>query len=394
MNLVINATSITSDGITGIERFALQISKELYLIEKNLEVFSTYNIPEMAIVAQSSKFLAAVNQIFGKYEYVLRAIWDQTFFRYHVSKSKPDIVFFPIQEGMLFPPVKQIVTVHDLHYLHFNQSISECSSEIGFFRKFFYHKKMLKVLSNSAAVIAVSESTRRDVIENFGVDPRKIHVIYNGYDESRFLVITEPDSVLERYNLKKQAFCLCIGSILRHKNFLRLVQAFAKQKSKTKLVIAGVCKDAGYLAEIMHAAATLGISDRVQYLGYVPDKDIPYLLSGAIALLMPSLHEGFGVPVIEAMACGTPVITSNCSAMPEVAGAAALYVDPFSTENIASGISSVLENKNLRQRMSSEGLVHCQKFRWSVSAAKLYDLFLMVDQDNNLYSNRSFTSNS
>ena len=374
MKLLINATSIASDKFTGIERFALRMSQELYNIDSNVDIFSTKNIPGLAVANHGSRFLSAGEQLLGKYEYLLRALWDQTYFRYHVIKSRPDIVFFPIQEGMLFPPVKQIVTIHDLHYLHFDESLSECSPEIGSFRKYVYSFKMPRIISDSTAVITVSESTRRDVIERFGVSAEKIHVIYNGYDESRFRVIIEPEPVLHRYGLKNRTYFIFIGSILRHKNLVRLAQAFSMHNNDTKLVIVGACKDVGYLKELMNTANSLGISDRVHYLDYVPDDDLPYLLNGAVAFLMPSLHEGFGVPLIEAMACGTPVITSNCSAMPEVAGDAALLVDPNSVESISSAMNQLVEEPQRAIEMIKAGLERVRMFGWSYSAQKLYDI--------------------
>jgi glycosyltransferase involved in cell wall biosynthesis len=240
---------------------------------------------------------------------------------------------------------------------------------------------MPHILKHSSAVIAVSDATKLDLTGTFDISPSKVHVVYNGYDAERFRIIKEPDAVLRRYGLLGGEYFLFVGSILRHKNLHRLVQAFAKVRGESKLVIVGICKDEAYLREVINAANSFGImSRRLLYLEYVPDDDLPYLYNGAIAFVLPSLHEGFGVPLIEAMACGTPVITSNCSAMPEVAGGAALLVEPYSVDSIASAMRELLANSRRVEELRSAGLNRAMSFRWSYSAQKLYDVCKMVSE--------------
>ncbi|OGU23158.1 MAG: hypothetical protein A2X85_13385 [Geobacteraceae bacterium GWF2_54_21] len=380
MKLLINATSITSNMHTGIERFALHMSQELYRIDANTKVVSTQTIPGIPY-SKSPCSIAISNRFFGKREYILRAIWDQTFFRRHLSKAMFDLVFFPIQDGLLFPSVNQIITVHDLHYQHFDSSISDCRNEISRFRTKLYKYKMPHILEHSVAVVAVSESTKQDIVVSFGINPDKIHVIYNGYDEFRFHAIENTQPTLDRYVLQSGNYFLFVGSILKHKNIVRLVQAFARLETEAILVLAGACKDADYLEDIKKAAADLGILEtRLRYLEYVSDDDLPFLYNGAISFVLPSLHEGFGVPIIEAMACGTPVITSNCSAMPEIAGDAALLVDPTSVESIAAAMQEILDHPQRAEVLRSAGLERAKQFRWSSSAQKLYEVFKMVSE--------------
>lgn len=378
MKLLVNATSIASSIITGIERFALRMSQELYRIDQSVEVFSGNPIPSIPEVR--IPFLLTIgNRLLKRREYLLRAIWDQTFFRQNVKKNKIDVVFFPIADGMVDPPCRQIVTVHDLHYFHFEQALTECNKEIGRLRTTLYHHKFPRILNDSSAIVTVSESTKEDLVQVFDIAEEKIHVVYNGYDEERFQEIAEPESVLGRYGLRSKQYFISVGSILRHKNLVRVVSALRQLHCDATLVLVGACKDAGYLQEIREAAGMCKIApDRLRYLDYVPDGDLPSLYSGAIAFLMPSLHEGFGVPIIEAMACGTPVITSNCSAMPEVAGGAALMVNPYSIESIAASMKEVLENPGFADTMRAKGFERARKFKWSSSAQKLYELCRMV----------------
>lgn len=374
MKLLVNATSIATGDLTGIERFALRLSQELYRIDNEVEILSTNRIPGVP-AARVAVLPAAGRMLLNKREYLLRALWDQTFFRYHVKRTRPDAVFFPIQDGMFFPPCKQIITVHDLQYLHFDRALDECKDEIGRIRTSLYRRKMPHLLKVSAAIIAVSQTTKQELVDRFAIPPEKIHVVHNGYDEQRFKVINHVQVILDRYGLQENSYFLYVGSILRHKNLLRLVQAFARLDCQASLVLAGTCKDAAYLQQLMDLAVTTGMSrDRLHYLSYVSDEDLPYLYNGALACVLPSLHEGFGVPLIEAMACGTPVITSNCSAMPEIAGDAARFIDPISVESIAQGMGEILAGPQMGSELKRRGLERAGNFQWSASAKRLYQL--------------------
>jgi len=380
MKIMLNITCFQPDNPTGIERFALQIARELCIIDPAAAIVSSLPIVDSSNTIISG-LLALSRSVFNKYEYLVRVIWDQTWLRYIVARYQPDILFFPIQDGMVYPPVKQIVTVHDLHYRHFDNAMPDCSHEINPLRTGLYKYKMPHILNRSAAVVAVSESTKQELVASFGINPDKIHVIHNGYDERRFRVIDNPQPMLNRYGLQSGSYFLFVGSILKHKNLVRLVRAFASVERECQLVIAGVCKDAAYLAEINKVAAELGISaTRLRFLEYIPDDALPYLYNGAIAYLLPSLHEGFGVPIIEAMACGTPVITSDCSAMPEVAGGNALLVDPYSVDSIAAAMRETVDNPGRMAALRTAGLERIKLFRWSYSAQKLYNLFKLVSE--------------
>jgi glycosyltransferase involved in cell wall biosynthesis len=376
MKILFNITSYNSYKSTGIERYAHQIALGVSKIDSSALIVGSAlaeGIPNLNL----SNILSISNLMLGKYEYLVRAIWDQTVLNCVIAKHKPDILFFPIQDGMLFPPAKQIVTIHDVDSL-----IPECRQEINPLRKKLYDCKMPLILKKSSAVVAVSEFTRQGIISAFDIDPEKVHVIYNGYDEERFKVIEEPQSVLNKYDLKADNYFMFMGSILRHKNIINIIKAFAGLKSQATLIIAGACKDKPYLAEIKKLATQLNIPESMfRYLEYVSDSDAPYLCNGAKAYLLPSFHEGFGVPIIEAMACGTPVITSNCSAMPEVAGDAAILVDPHSVESIATAMREIIENPRRAEELKKAGLARVKLFSWAGSARKLYELCQKVSAE-------------
>jgi glycosyltransferase involved in cell wall biosynthesis len=155
---------------------------------------------------------------------------------------------------------------------------------------------------------------------------------------------------------------------------VRLLLAFAGLNSDIKLIIAGSCKDPQYLNEIRKTASDSELKSHFEYLDYVSDDDLPYLYNGARAFVLPSLHEGFGVPIVEAMACGTPVITSNCSAMPEIAGGAALLVNPISVEQIAYALEQIVSDDAVRLCLRKKGLARAAQFSWSRTNDRIHEV--------------------
>lgn len=375
MKLLINLTCAQADRSTGIERFALHLSRELVAIDPSAVIVASEQMPWKAevVVPPSIRWSKT---LLKKREYFFRALWDQTILHRYIARYNSDVVFFPIQDGLFYSNAKQIVTVHD-----FDALMPECRQEVGNIRKKIYQYKIPHILKRSEAIVTVSEFTKQGIVTSLDISPDKIYVIHNGYDESRFLIIQNPQPVLHNYGLQSGKYYLFIGSILKHKNILGIVRAFSRIKSEAMLVIAGTCKDRTCFSEIQNLVADLNISDvRFRYIDYVADNDLPYLYNGAIALLLPSFHEGFGVPIIEAMACGTPVITSSCTAMPEVAGNAALLVDPYSVESIAAAMKEVLYNPERAEQLKKAGLERVTRFRWSYSARKLYELCQRISE--------------
>ena len=231
---------------------------------------------------------------------------------------------------------------------------------------------------------SISGATRDDLVRHTGVHSEKITVIHHGLSE-RFQPVASPDllaAAQARYGISGPYF-FYIGTIQPRKNLTRLIEAFAMLEardlgleaseevarsnpqplaSSLRLVIAG---KRGWLTEaIERRAAELGVADRVLFTGYVPDGDVPALLSGALGFVFPSLYEGFGMPVLEAMACGAPVLASNSSSLPEVAGDAALLVDPTNTAAIAAAMARLAQEPALRAELRARGLARAAQFTW------------------------------
>jgi alpha-1,3-rhamnosyl/mannosyltransferase len=226
-------------------------------------------------------------------------------------------------------------------------------------------------LRRAHRIIAVSECTRQDAIRLLGIAPEKIVAIHSGVAEPFFHVSPESAAeVRERYGLRRP-FVLSIGTVEPRKNLDGLIGAFQalpeSARDEFELVLAGPMGWAG--------RATVERVRAVRYLGYVPERDIAGLTAAATVFAYPSLYEGFGFPVAQAMAAGVPVVTSNVSALPEIAGDAAMLVDPRSQSELSDALNRLLLSPDLRERLASQGRQRAQQFRWEICAAKSWQFF-------------------
>jgi glycosyltransferase involved in cell wall biosynthesis len=276
----------------------------------------------------------------------------------------PDFVLPPLHRA------RTLVTVHDLSFIRY----PECA-DVNL--RAYLNKVVPRSVHRADLVLADSQNTKDDLVELLGVEANKIEVIYPGVEE-RFRPI-EDQTVLEqvrrRYNLPPR-FILGLGTLQPRKNFATLVEAFADLRfaiCDLRLVIAG---GKGWLYdEIFVAVERLGLEEQVVFPGFVADEDLPALYNLAELFVFPSLYEGFGIPPLEAMACGTPVVTSNASSLPEVVGEAGLIVEATDTRALAEAMKRVLEDNALREGMIAKGLEQARKFTWEKSVSKLLSLY-------------------
>jgi glycosyltransferase involved in cell wall biosynthesis len=269
---------------------------------------------------------------------------------------------------VLVPGVATVATLYDLIPLrqpgaHFPPH--RFDQRVGYGR-------YLRLLQRADRLIAISEATKRDAVERLGIAPERIAVTPLAVDERRFY--PRPTDAVEatigRYGLRRPYF-LHVGASTYHKNTTRVLQAFDLFSRENgvahALYIAGKWTPKA-LAALDTSYAALVRTGRVRVLGFVPDDDLPALYAGADALVYPSLIEGFGLPVLEAMRCGTPVLTSSTSSLPEVGGAAALYVDPYSVDEIAAALCKLANQPSLRADLAARGLRRAEMFTWARTA--------------------------
>ncbi len=268
---------------------------------------------------------------------------------------------------------RKLLTVHDLAFVFYPNAAMPG-----------LHHYLNVVAQRSAhradAVIADSHHTARDLAEQWQVAPERITVVQGAVDHAHFRPIIDPTrqrAVRERYAIGERPYILALSRLEPRKNFARLIEAFAIARQEAKLphrLIIGGGK--GWLYdEIFRRVGELNLHEHVHFTGFVDDADLPVLYSAADFFAYPSLYEGFGLPIVEALACGAPVLTANNSCLPEAGGPGALYIDAEDIHSIAEGLIRLATDEALRDQLRTAGLQHAAHFTWERSAQQLLDAY-------------------
>ncbi|MGE3841981.1 MAG: glycosyltransferase family 4 protein [Vicinamibacterales bacterium] len=275
----------------------------------------------------------------------------------------------------VLPPlvaVPSVVTIHDCIHLMFPQYLPNRLAHL-------YAKMFLWVAAHrSARVLTVSATSKRDILRFFNVPETKIEVIHNAIDD-RFGVAPPLDEftrVRERFQLNRD-FILYTGNIKPHKNLERLIDAFHELRLHgfDQLMLLIIGDELSKYPTLRRAVHKHGIHKHVRFLGFVPDQTLAVLYRLAKVFVFPSLYEGFGLPPLEAMASGTPVVTSNISSLPEVAGDAAVLIDPYDVDSIADGLRRALTDESLREELVSRGLARVRDYSWERSVTRVREVY-------------------
>lgn len=299
-----------------------------------------------------------------------KKLWTQIALPAHLflERQKPDVFFSPAHYAPRFSPVPTVVSIMDLAFFHFpelftKKDLNQLKSWTGY------------SIKKAKKIITISQASKDDIIRLYGIEPDKIAVIYPGIKQTASLTphIYPMNELKTKYNISDN-FLLFVGTLQPRKNIVRIIEAFAMlKKRKTEndeqdlqLVIIG--RRGWHYDEILAAPAKYGLKDSVKFLDFVPDEDLVLFYQHAQVFVWPSLYEGFGLPVLEAMKFGCPVITSNVSSLPEAGGDAALYVDPENVEEIKNAIEKVMTDTKLREEMIAKGKKQVGKFSWEKAA--------------------------
>jgi len=348
--------------LAGVGKYVYNLIKELSKINRE-NIFlinyingSIFNLNEL-IIKNPFDFLPK------KYAYYSWHLYLNYYFKnkrldLDIIHSPENVTLFvKLKEGQ-----KKVITVHDIMPYIFNQYhhfLLRCS----------YKLFLPKTLRTADKIIAVSHNTKRDIIKYFKIPEEKIEVIHLGVNENyKPLPEEKVEYIKKKYSIN-YPFILYTGGLAPNKNVERLIYAFCKLKRKLptyKLVITGM-KRYKY-KPIFKTIDKLNLQKDVIFTGYVPEEDIPALYNAADLFVYPSLYEGFGLPPLEAMACGTPVITSNTSSLPEVVGDAGIMVDPYNVDGLAKAMYEVLTNDGLREELRKRGLERAKLFSWKKCA--------------------------
>ncbi len=275
----------------------------------------------------------------------------------------------------LLCPIPSVVTIHDCIHLLFPQYLPNRMA-------WRYARYMMgSAIRHSAVVFTVSEASRADILRFYSwADPDKVHVVPNAIDTE---LLERPDEkemerVRERYQVRGR-FVLFAGNVKPHKNLERLIRAFAlvrEQGEHDDLQLLLIGDDVSRYGALRRAVEKTGLRQDVRFFGFVPPSTLAALYRMASVFAFPSLYEGFGLPPLEAMSCGTPVVTSRISSLPEVVGDAAVLVDPYSVEDIALGISRLLDDHDLRRQLVDKGLARARSFSWERSVLAIHAGYL------------------
>lgn len=301
------------------------------------------------------------------------AVWLGQLAHIGFDKLLPGAELFHATEHLLMPlhHTPCVLTIHDLAFRIF----PHCHKPLNYA---FLNLAMPLFIRRANSIIAVSRSTKQDLVRLYGVDPNRIKVIYEAADHQ---FQPQPMETIEHMRRKyslTEPFVLCVSTIEPRKNLIRLLEAWQMVIRKPKhpgvrLVIVG--KKGWLYQPFFRRLEELGLDRKVILLGHVPDVDLPALYSAAMLFVFPSLYEGFGLPPLEAMACGVPVICSNASSLPEVTGDAALLVDPLDVEALAEAMDRVLTDEALRAGMRERGLRQAAKFSWEDAARRTSQVY-------------------
>lgn len=292
-------------------------------------------------------------EILGNDPLSLRGIVGLEIDLYRVNANRK-IIFSPGFNPSLFYRKRYVFSIHDLIHL-------DIAEEKTTFKSLYYRYIVRPAVSDAHRVLTVSEYSRQRILEWSGVSPEQVVVVGNGVES-----IFSPDGPKHQPGY---SYIFYVRNTKPHKNVHRLLEAFARLQldfPELRLVLSGKPDD-----DTRHLALHLGIYDRVVFAGRIPEEELPAYYRGAVVVTMPSLYEGFGLPALEGMACGTPVVVSNTTSLPEVVGDAGILVDPYDVEGIAAGLKQALTDLPLRVELRRRGLERAKLFNWDDVAAKV-----------------------
>lgn len=384
MHIGIDASRVTVAERTGTEHYTFELLAALAQLDRQNRYTLYCNQPPAMLPPLGPNF--SLRQI------PFPRLWTHARLSAELALHPPDVLFVPahvLPLGVLLRRrMRTVVTIHDMGYMRFPESHTPAQRR--------YLRLSTRWSAHVASqLIAISNTTRADLMRYAGAPPEKIRVIHHGVSP-RFQPVEDQDLIAAtqaKYGIRPPYF-LYVGTIQPRKNLARLLEAFASAARDwglgtgsiapnpasriphPQLVLAG--KHGWLTGEIERQSTQIFGPDSpaVRFTGYIADQDLPTLLSGALAFVFPSLYEGFGMPLLEAMACGTPVLASATSALPEIAGDAALLIDPEDTAAIADGLARLMSDAVLRADLRARGLARAAQFTWERCAEETLRVLL------------------
>lgn len=356
MLIGVDASRVTRPRRTGTENYSLRVLRELLSQDQRhaYRLYLSQPLPDGLLPVGPRTSTRLIR---------LPRLWTQLGLSSEMLVSPPDVLFVPSHVLPIVNPARSVVVVYDVGHRLFPRAhaVSEW---------LYLEWAIRRHLRVATRLLTISEASKRDLVRLYGADPDCIAVAYPAV-EDRFHPASEDQKrqVRSRYGLSER-YVLHLGTIKPRKNLPRLVRAFAQARlpSDTQLVLGGMTTFGGGAVE--RAIAVTGLGERVRRLAYVPDADLPALYSSATAVAIVSLYEGFGMPALEALACGAPLVASNRGSLPEIVGDAGIVVDPLDVGSISRGLEQAVEDPIAREALLQAGPRRAADFNWS-SAARI-----------------------
>jgi glycosyltransferase involved in cell wall biosynthesis len=351
LRIAVNA-SIYDGRPTGLGTYTREVVRALHALEPDLVVFTSR--PDALPASRPIHPLGEPSR--GLTGHAVRLCWVQTALPILARHGGAQVLLNTVPEGPIALAPPQVTVAHDVTPLIFPDELPR--------QQWYFRRYVPASLRAASIVVADSSQTRADLIERYRLDPSRVVVVLPGVDHRRFR--PRAGTPLR----ERSRYVLYVGNLLPHKNLARLVAAFAHLRTDATLRIAGH-RDPRYWPALDAQVRRLGLAERVRFLDFVPDAELPALYAGALSTVMPSMYEGFGLPVVEAMACGVPVVASTTGGLRESVGDAAVLVDPLDEEALASALQRVVDDSVLRASLRERGLAHAARFTWEATAGGL-----------------------
>jgi glycosyltransferase involved in cell wall biosynthesis len=352
----------------GIGVYIQNLVKNLLLLDKDNKYLLFFNPVDLDDFTFPRSQVEKVTNRSGKY-----SLSEHLTLSWQSRRKKVDLFFSPHYVMPIFLNCMKVVTIHDLIHLKFPEFLPRRGAHL-------YARLMFKQTVRAAdRIIADSHHTKSDICRILKVDPQRIEVVYPALDEA-FCASESGEEIKhfkEKWGVKKD-YILYLGSEKPHKNLGNALLAYSKLAGRMDLNLVVVGANLKRNESLEQTLNSLRLKDRITILDFIPRRELPLLYAGAGLLVFPSLYEGFGFPVLEAFFCGTPVVASNSSSIPEVAGDAAFLVDPLNVDAIAEGILAVLNNTSLRRDLIEKGRRRAELFSWKATAEKTLRVFERV----------------
>ncbi|MCA9930524.1 MAG: glycosyltransferase family 4 protein [Anaerolineales bacterium] len=337
----------------GIHQYIAQVLRHLPR-EEDGPTYTVYTRHEPDFLQQAG--ITAVSTSLPTENRLFRIVWEQIVWPWQVRQHRVDLLHSMAFVTPLLSKRPAVVTVYDLSFLHFPENFPAV-------QRLYLHTQTRRSVRKARRIIAISESGRQDVHRFFEIPLRRIDVVRPGVDEMYRPLPPEEITAFRHEKGINGRFILHVGTLQPRKNIPVLLDAFAQLPNETvQLVLVG---GKGWLFdEIFARVQALGLMDRVHFTGYVPDDELPLWYNAADLFVLPSQYEGFGMPIVEAMACGTPVVAADNSSLPEAAGQAGLLFSPQNVPELTERMANVLDDRALSDKMRRLGIQHAHNFSW------------------------------